>query len=332
MDGVFHHGVPSAVAGAAILLWFQYAVVHAPAHSIEEQRRAREFLAAVVAGRHQRRIPETVLALAGQQSLTHQNEVALQTLIVFLRLFRELWHGLQVFHHLHQSGINPARTAAPVAVLPVLFLIGRHVVGIAPPQALLRIEQSAGQRVAAPGVHPHGMVYVFLLARDAVHLRIDGHGHLYGINPGPPAVERAVGLAVVAGLHLVCQVLLHVHNHLLLTGHHVAVKVSLLAALVVGVARGDAVACRPLVEVGPTVGIIEVALLGIHLVELHQSLVIDGARPQTAGTYSPHVGGNGRVTILCHEVVVGFLCHAEHFLCCLCLHVHEGKEGSNNSR
>ena len=57
-------------------------------------------------------------------------------------------------------------------------------------------------------------------------------------------------------------------------------------------------------EVGPAVGIVDVTLLGIHLVELHQSLVIDGTRPQTAGTDFSHVSRNGGVVVFLHEIVI----------------------------
>lgn len=103
------------------------------------------------------------------------------------------------------------------------------------------------------------------------------------------------------GFHLVGQVLFHVHNHLLLLGHHVAVQISLLAALVVGVAGGDAVSGCPFVEFCPAVRIVDVALLGIYLVEFHQSFVIDRPCPEAAGANLAHVGRHRGVAVFLHK-------------------------------
>ena len=132
------------------------------------------------------------------------------------------------------------------------------------------------------------MVTVFSLARQLVHLHIDGHSHLNSVNPRPPSVERRLRtlglgggiLLVVRRLHLVVQVLTNLGQFLVTTHLTVAYQVSLSAALVVSIAGVHPVAWRPLVEVGPLVGIIYVTLVLVNLVQGHQSLVIYSTGPQ----------------------------------------------------
>ena len=319
MHTVVHHGVPGAVACRTVLLGLQETFLNAPAHAVEEEGGTRQLLPAVVGRRHHARVPQSVLALTCQDGLAHQQEVLLQLLVVFVFL-------VQLVHHAHQSRIHPSVATAPVAVLSVGRLVGCHVVGVAPPQAFLHVEQAASQRVAAPQVHLHGVVDILALASHLVHLGIERHGHLNGVNPCPPAVELVVGLGV-GGFHLVVQVQLHHGDFLVAPRLHVAVHVSLSAALVVGVVGLHAVAWCPFVEVGPAVGIVDVARVGVYLVKGHQSLIVDGTRPQRTGSDPVHVGRYSRVAVLGHEVIVSFSQRLHHVVGCLCHARHEAQQG-----
>ena len=234
-------------------------------------------------------MPETIFVLAVEQGLAHEQEVLAQLLIL-------LAFGRQQTHRAYQCSIHPAIAAAPIAVLAVLFLVGCHVVGIAPPEAFLHVQTSAATLVATPAVALHGIVQIVLVVGYRVHLYKYGHGHLNGVNPGP-VVGATCG-------HLLLQILLGGLQRTF-SRQQIQLDVGLRAALVVGMRRSRAVARCPLVEVSPAQGIVDVALLRVDGVESHQSLVVDGTRPQRTGTDALHVGGNRGVTILRHEVVVG---------------------------
>ena len=155
-----------------------------------------------------------------------------------------------------------------------------------------------------------------------VVLHIEGHGHLYGVNPCPPAVEALV--LGVRGLHLVVQVGFDAVG---LRG--VQLHVGLAAALVIGVTGAGAVAWCPLVEISPPPGIVYVAFLRVNALQGHQPLVVDGTCPQRAGAYLLPVGGHGGVFIFVHEVVVGKAGQRQHFISRrLCTHgeCNEGEE------
>ena len=108
------------------------------------------------------------------------------------------------------------------------------------------------------------------------------------------------------------QILLHMLYHAVVVGHHIAVDVGLGTALVVGIGGGDAIARGPFVVVGPTVGIVDVLLVGVDGIERHQALVIHATGPKAARTDAAHVGVEGGVGILGHEIVVHFPCYGEH--------------------
>ena len=135
-------------------------------------------------------MPETIFVLTAEQALAHQQEVLLQFLIFFtLRT--------QLVHAAYDGGIHPTVTTAPVAVLTILFLVRWYVVGIAPPQTVFGVEQTTTTLVTSPAVHLHGVVAIFLFASNVCNLHVEWHSHLYGINPGPPAVQRVhVGLGL----------------------------------------------------------------------------------------------------------------------------------------
>ena len=166
------NGIPGLVCGRTIFLSRQQAVAHAPRHSHQEEGCARRLGAAVGDGRHQTDVPETILALTLQQGFHHG-------LVVRLQLFAEsanlqilavapgllyVFDGLDVCRH------YPSVAAAPIAVLPVALLVGRHKVGVTPPQPFLFIPQPAAADVARPLVAVAGKEDVAHVARDAVHL------------------------------------------------------------------------------------------------------------------------------------------------------------------
>ena len=70
--------------------------------------------------------------------------------------------------------------------------------------------------------------------------------------------------------------------------------------------------------VSPAICIVEIFLLSVNLVECHESLVVHGACPQVAGTYSFDKGIECRVAVLCHEIVVGAMSHLHDFLFQVC--------------
>ena len=103
------------------------------------------------------------------------------------------------------------------------------------------------------------------------------------------------------------EVLLYLTQILFAASLDIAVDIGLLAALVVGIGIIHAATGCPLVIVCPAVGIVEVALLRVYLVERHQSFVIYGTGPKVARAYLLDIGVEGWVTVLRHEVVVGAL-------------------------
>ena len=236
-------------------------------------------------------------------------------MLIILVLWREQVHAT------HEGRIHPTVAATPVAVLAVGSGVGSHVVLIAPPESLLRVEESTSKGVTGPQVHLHCVVGVSAFARYLISLHVDGHRHLDGIDPRPPAVERPFGLRllIVGCLHLVVEVLEYGLDLLLATALHITVEVSLSAALVVGIVGLHTVARGPLVEVTPAVGIVDVTCIIVDLVEGHQSFVIHGACPQRRRTYTVDVGGQCGVGILDHEVVVHFTQRLHHVAGCLAL-------------
>ena len=185
--------------------------------------------------------------LTSEQAGRHEQEVLLQFLVL-------LALGRQLVHAAHQCSIHPAVATAPVAVLAVFLLVGRHVVGVAPPKSGLLVEQSATTGVTAPAVHLHGVVAILLLTCQTSHLHVERHGHLDSVDPRPPTVQFSVGFLHVGRLHLVVQVCYDVGQQfaVVFLGVGQQLNVGLAAALVVGIARSDAVTRRPLVEVGPS--------------------------------------------------------------------------------
>ena len=126
------------------------------------------------------------------------------------------------------------------------------------------------------------MISIFALARDLIDLHVKGHSHLDGVNPSPPAIKRAIGLRFlrIRCLHLVIEVLDNLGNLLPTTALHITVGIGLSTTLVIGIVGLDTITRRPLVETCPTICIIDVTLVLVNLVECHQSLVIDGTRPE----------------------------------------------------
>ena len=221
--------------------------------------------------------------------MRHLQEVFLKQLI-FFRLRVETFHASQ------QGGVYPAVATTPVAVVAVFFLIGWHVVLVAPPQSVLLVEETATTCVAAPLVAADGVVETGALARELVISDIDRHGHLYGVDPGP--------VVAASGGHLMVEVGFHLFDHLAVFHHGVALQVGLCTALVVSVGGHDAVARCPLVEVGPAVSIVKILLQRVDGVERHESLVVDGARPQRAGPLLFHECGACGIGVDRHEAVV----------------------------
>ena len=113
---------------------------------------------------------------------------------------------------------------------------------------------------------------------------------------------------------MVVEVFLHLAQVLLHSALYVAVDVGLLTALVVGIGVVRAVACRPLVVVGPAVGVVDVALLRVNFVECHQAFVVNGSCPEVARPHLVYIGVASRVVILLHEVIVGAIYHIQYFL------------------
>ena len=275
MYAVAHQPLPGAVAYGLILLSLQVSLLDAPGHTVEEKRRARHLLAAIVGVGYQAGVPQSVLlALTVFESLAHQQEVFLQFLVVFV-LRRKLVHAA------HQGSIHPSVASAPVAVLAVGCLIGGHIVLVAPPETFLHVEEAASQCVTTPAVHLHGVVGILAVAGDLVHLHVEGHGHLDGVDPCPPAVQGAFSLwlLLVGCLHLLVEVFDDELDFLFAAHLIITVHVGLSAALVVGIVGLHAVAGCPFVERCPAVGIVGVARVGVNLIEGHQSFVVHGARP-----------------------------------------------------
>ena len=173
-------------------------MIDAPAHAVEEEGGAREFLACEVVA-CEAYVPHSVLTLALQQGLAHLHEVLSEEAHVLALHCLAVVEALQASH---QCGINPSVAATPIALLAVGLAIGRHEVLVAPPKAVFLVEKSASERVATPFIHLHGMLEVFLLAGYQRHLHIYGHCHLNGINPRPPRIE-VFFLRICAGLCLV---------------------------------------------------------------------------------------------------------------------------------
>ena len=94
---------------------------------------------------------------------------------------------------------------------------------------------------------------------------------------------------------------------------YVSFQIHLLATLVIGIGCLDAVAGSPLVEIGPTVSIVDVILIGIYVVECHQSFIVDRSCPKVAASYSSNICGYGWVAIFFHKVCVRQLCSSQHF-------------------
>ena len=291
-------GTPCLVAGRAILLVFQNTVLDAPCHAVKEEGCSCHLRSGIVDVAHQAGVPESVLMLTFQQRLAHQDKVLLQLLVGFLL-------GRQYVHAAHQGGIDPPVATTPVAVLAVLLLIGRHIVLVAPPETFLHVEATASAGVACPVVATHGIVQVFLVFRDGIHLHIDRHRHLDGINPCP--VVDAVGA------YLIVQVLTGKLQRSI-TCQLVQFDIRLSATLVVSIRSLHATTGHPLVMVCPSLGIVEIAFVGVDAIESHQSFVIDGTGPQVAFTHPLDKSRNGGVTVLGHKVVVGFLCCLQHLL------------------
>ena len=121
-------------------------------------------------------------------------------------------------------------------------------------------------------------------------MHVEWHSHLDGVNPRPPSVELRFAAALEFGignllavgcLHLVVEVGDDVGQLGLLvtTLERCQFDVRLSAALIVSVAGLHTISWRPLVEVGPSRGVVDVALLRVDGVECHESFVVDGARP-----------------------------------------------------
>ena len=311
MHAVAHESFPGTVADGFVVFRLEVSFLDAPAHAVEEECSTRHLLATIVGIAHETRVPETVLrALAVLQGLTHQQEVLLQLLIVFV------FRGEKV-HAAHEGSIHPTIAATPVAVLAVGCRVGSYIVLVAPPESFLHVEESTSEGITAPGVHPHGVIGIFTVARSLVDLHIEWHCHLDSVDPGPPAVEGTLGLRLlrVGSLHLVVEVLDDACDLLVAATLEVTVGVGLAAALVVGIVGLHAVAWLPFMECCPTVGIVDVAVVLIDFVECHQSFVIDGSCPKRGRTDSVHVGRECRICILRHEVVVGEAQRVHYFIC-----------------
>ena len=181
-------GAPCLVASGTILLVLQNTLLDAPRHAIEEEGCSCHFRGRIVDIRYQTGMPESIGMLTLQQAFAHQDEVLLQG-FVFLALGRE------VVHTANQGCIDPAVATTPIAILAIFLLIGRYIVLVAPPESFLHIEATTPEGVARPVVTLHGVVEIFLVFRDGIHLYIYGHGHLDGINPCP--VVDAVGTYLI---------------------------------------------------------------------------------------------------------------------------------------
>ena len=223
------------------------------------------------------------MLLATQQRLAHSDEVAAQK-VAFPHLVACLW-SLVLVHCLqtsYKSGIYPPVSTTPIALFAIGFAVRWHEILVAPPQAFLLVEEPTGQRVARPTIHFHGMFHVSVICRDGCHLRIDGHCHLNGINPRPPTDLCA---------HLVLQVKLCGKQFFFASHLLVAHQIGLRTALVVSIARLNAIARSPLMEVSPAIHIVCIALLRVHFVESHQSFVVNRTRPKRTGALFLHKCG-----------------------------------------
>ena len=227
--------LPSLVAGRTVLGIFQQTMLDAPCHAIEEEGRTCHFRAGIVCITNQAGVPESVVVLAFQQCLAHQEKVFFQFLVFFAL------HG-QLVHAAYQGSIHPAVASAPVAVLSVLLLIWSHIVLVAPPEAFLHVEASSSTFVARPAVALHSIVEIALVLGLCVHLDIDRHGHLDGVNPCP--------IVVSASCHLLLQIFLGGFKRAFF-GQEVILNIGLLATLVVGIGCLGTVARCPLMEVCP---------------------------------------------------------------------------------
>ena len=292
-----HKCPPGLVAGRPIVSGGEQSVAYAPAHAVEEERRARHLRTAIGSRRVKADIPEAVGTLTVQQRLGHCEEVLLQQL-VFFRVVVEDIHAPQ------QGRVDPTVAPAPIAVVAILLTVWWHIVLIAPPQSVLFVEESPTAGVAAPQIAVDGIVEIAAVAGKTVILHIHRHSHLYGIDPCP--------IVIASGSHLVFKVSLDATDHQRVARHSVALKISLSATLVVGIGGGYAVAWRPVVEGAPPVSIIEIALSRVDGVECHKPLVVHGACPQRARPHLLHKGRPRRVGIYRHEAVVDTAGQSQH--------------------
>ena len=106
----------------------------------------------------------------------------------------------------------------------------------------------------------------------------------------------------------------------------------MLAALVVGIGIVHAATGSPLVIIRPLVGIVEIALLRVNLIECHQSFVIHGTGPEVAGADFLHECVESRVAVLRHEVVVGAMSYLQNFILQCGLGRHRGQAHEHAER
>ena len=110
------------------------------------------------------------------------------------------------------------------------------------------------------------------------------------------------------------EILLHLAQVFLPFALDVAVDVGLLTALVVGIGVLHASARCPFVVVSPSVGVVDVALLRVNLIQCHQAFVIHSPCPKVTCPRLVYVSVKGWVTVLLHEVVVGSLHYIQYLL------------------
>ena len=298
MDGGCQ-GFPGFVHRFLILCLWQDALAYAPCHAIEEETGTCHLRTTVVGWAEKTDVPISIFTLTFQEGLTHSDEVFLEDSIVLV-VFR------QGFHDTYQGGIYPTVSTAPVAVAAIFLLVRWYVVLVTPPQTFFFIEKTACKCVTAPLIGVHGIVEILAFACEFGVFGIDRHCHLDGIDPCP--VRHSIGA------HLMVKIGFYLAQVLLATCLYITVDVGLLTALVVGIGIVHTVASCPFVIVSPSVGVVEVTLLWVNLIECHQALVIYGTSPEVAGTYFLHIGVDGRIAVLRHKVVVGAMCHLQDFV------------------
>ena len=158
--------------------------------------------------------------------------------------------------------------------------------------------------IASGGIHLPHFVEDALVSSESTILGHHGHTHLNGVDPIPVLDLRGIDQ--------------HIHQSTSVSEVHcrgvqlIEVDVGLGAAVVVRIAVGVAIAEAPLVELSPLKGIVEVGLVGVDVVESHESLVVYAASPDVAGPHLLDKRWRAGVWRCFHEIGVDALGSIEH--------------------